>query len=283
MSDNVSRPVVVVGAGGVGLSLARALTGVRPVAGVVVRSPASHQRAVAAGFEVLALEDARVAEAGTVLLCVPDDELPALVRALAGTTGDGQLVVHTSGRHGLDVLSGLSGPVAAIHPAMTFTGTSADAAIPRDITYGVTATGQGLTEAVALVGDLGGRVELVPDERRPLYHAAISHAANHLNTLIADAADLLRASGIGDTEALLGPITRTALANALASGTGALTGPVVRGDVGTVAAHLEALAGKPAGPPYRALARRTADRAEAAGRLPAGQAEAIRAVLASSG
>src|SRR5207248_2101782 len=118
----------------------------------------------------------------------------------------------------------------------------------RDISYGVTASGEGLTEAVSLVGDLGGRLELVPEERRPLYHAALSHAANHLNTLVADAADLLRASGVQDPSAVLGSIARAALDNAIASGTAALTGPVVRGDVATVAAHLDALAAEPAGP-----------------------------------
>lgn len=283
MTDISARPVVVVGAGRVGLYLARALTGVRSVTGVVGRSNASRERAAAAGFEVLALDDARLAEAGTVLLCVPDGELPALVAGLVGTTSSHQLVAHTSGRHGLGVLAGLPGPVAALHPAMTFTGTSADDAMAKGFTFGVTATGLGRTEAVALVSDLGGRVELVTDERRPLYHAALSHAANHLNTLIADAADLLRESGVEGTGALLGPITRAALAHALASGTGALTGPVVRGDVDTVVAHLEALADEPAGPAYLAMARRTADRAEAAGRLSSTQAEAIRTVLASGG
>jgi len=282
MSDTTDRSVVVVGAGRVGLFLARALAGARPVTGVVVRSTASSRRAAAAGLEALAPDDPRVGQAATLLLCVPDDELPGLVRDLPPGGAD-RFVVHTSGRHGLGVLAGLLGPVAAVHPAMTFTGGSADAAITRDIVYGVTAAGPALTGAVALVGDLGGRVELVPDDRRPLYHAAMSHAANHLTTRIADAADLLRASGVRDTEVLLGPITRAALANALASGTAALTGPVVRGDAGTVQSHLEALADQPAEPGYRAMARRTADRAEEAGRLSAGDAAAVRAVLGSGG
>jgi predicted short-subunit dehydrogenase-like oxidoreductase (DUF2520 family) len=279
MSDQPNGSVVVVGAGRVGLYLARALAGVRSVTGIVVRSTAARERATTAGFEALALHDTRLGESSAVLLCVADDQLPALAGDLAGRLSHAQFVAHTSGRHGVGVLGGLTGAVAAIHPAMTFTGTSADDAIPRGISYGVTATGQGLVEALALVADLGGRVELVPDERRPLYHAAICHAANHLNTLIADAADLLRACGVEDTEAVLGPIARAALGNALASGTRALTGPVVRGDVGTVTAHLDALVGEPAAPTYRAMARRTAERAEAAHRLDGTRAESMLALL----
>ena len=284
MTHNAAGPVVVVGAGRVGLFLARALTGVRPVAGVVVRSGEARERATSAGLQAMSLDDRRVASASTLLLCVADDDLPGLVRALIdqGAGGDG-LVVHTSGRYGLAVLDGLAGRVAAVHPAMTFRGTAAGDAIPRDFAYGVTADGTALTEATALVHDLGGRVELVPDDRRPLYHAAMCHAANHLNTLIADAADLLRRSGVLDTEAVLGPMTRAALAHALASGTGALTGPVVRGERDTVAAHLTALDGDPAQASYRVMAARTADRAEAAGRLPPAQAQAIKALLASGG
>jgi predicted short-subunit dehydrogenase-like oxidoreductase (DUF2520 family) len=283
MSEKATGPVAIVGAGRVGLYLARSLTGVRPLTGIVVRSAPSRERVAAAGFEALTWDDAWLGQASTVLLCVPDDALPLLADELAGMVGADLFVAHMSGRHGIGVLGGLSGPVAAIHPAMTFTGTSADDAIPRGISYGVTAIGQGLAKATSLVADLGGRLELVPDERRPLYHAAICHAANHLNTLVADAADLLRASGVEDTAAVLGPIAHAALANALSSGTAALTGPVVRGDVGTVTAHVDALDGQPAGPAYRAMARRTADRAEAAGRLSRAQADAIRAVLEGGG
>jgi predicted short-subunit dehydrogenase-like oxidoreductase (DUF2520 family) len=277
------RPVAVVGAGRVGLYLARALSARgHAVSGVVVRSDAARARAAAEGFATLALDDVRVGQAGTLLLCVADVDLPGLVDLL-GAGEPAQFVAHTSGRYGLGVLSTRAGPTAAVHPAMTFTGTDADLRIPADMAYGVTALGQGLVAAQALVADLGGRVELIPDERRPLYHAAMCHASNHLNTLIADASDLMRACGVRDTAAVLGPIALAALTNALALGTAALTGPVVRGDVGTVAAHLEALAGGPVDPTYRGMALRTADRAEAAGRLQVAAAQRIRALLAAGG
>ena len=278
--------MVVVGAGRVGLFLARLLVRQgREVTGVVARSPAARDRVHAVALSAVSMDDPPVREARTLLICVADDALPDVVRSLvdAGVGDAGQFVAHTSGSHGLGVLGAFPGPVAAVHPAMTYTGTTADDAIPRDIAYGVTGTGSGLVQALALVHQLGGRGEQIPDDRRPLYHASLCHAVNHLNTLIADAADLLRACGVDDTSAVLGAITHAALTNALASGTTALTGPVVRGDRDTIAAHLRALVDQPAAPTYRAMALRTADRAHDAGRLASSAADEIRALLASGG
>ena len=290
MTDNAAPPgqgpLVVVGAGRVGLFLARSLARQgRQVTGVVTRSADARNRVAVAALAAVPIDDPLVRAARTLLICVADDDLPDVVRALvdAGVGDAGQFVAHTSGRHGLGVLGALPGPAAAVHPAMTYTGTAADDAIPRDMAYGVTATGPGLVAALALVHELGGRAELVPDDRRPLYHASLSHAVNHLNTLVADAADLLAACGVDDTSALLGAITHAALTNALASGTAALTGPVVRGDRTTVAAHLHALHDQPAAASYKAMALRTAERAQDTGRLAAPAADAIRALLASGG
>jgi predicted short-subunit dehydrogenase-like oxidoreductase (DUF2520 family) len=91
----------------------------------------------------------------------------------------------------------------------------------------------------------------------------------------------LRSAGINPAERLLGPLLSAALDNALRHGDRALTGPVARGDVGTLRVHLRVLAeAEPAAlPSYRALAARTASRAQAAGLLPASAAAEIAAVL----
>jgi len=93
---------------------------------------------------------------------------------------------------------------------------------------------------------------------------------------------LLRAAGINPAERLLGPLLSAALDNALRHGDRALTGPVARGDVGTLRTHLRVLAEtEPAAlPAYRALAERTAQRALAAGLLPQQAAADIGAALA---
>ena len=109
----------------------------------------------------------------------------------------------------------------------------------------------------------------VPESKRTLYHAGLAHGANHLVTLVSQAMDLLRASGSDDPAATLRPLLTAALDNALSYGDAALTGPIVRGDVETVRAHLADIAvTAPATlESYVAMARATANRAVADGRL----------------
>ena len=93
--------------------------------------------------------------------------------------------------------------------------------------------------AEVLVSDLRGRLVWVPEDKRILYHAGLAHGANHLVTLVTQAMGLLRESGADDPAATLRPLLTAALDNALTMGDAALTGPIVRGDVETVRAHLE--------------------------------------------
>src|SRR5690606_13266030 len=81
-------------------------------------------------------------------------------------------------------------------------------------------------------------------EHRPLYHAALVHAANHVVTAITQSAALLSRAGIDEPGRVLGPLVHASVEGAVSEAPGAvtlLTGPVVRGDVGTIAAHLHAL------------------------------------------
>jgi predicted short-subunit dehydrogenase-like oxidoreductase (DUF2520 family) len=121
----------------------------------------------------------------------------------------------------------------------------------------------------------------IPEESRHLYHAALAFAANHLVTLVAEAADMLRKAGADNPNRMLGPLLGAALDNALRFGDAGLTGPVARGDDGTVAAHVAAIqAAEPSAlKAYLALARLTADRALAAGRLSPNDAERLLDVL----
>jgi predicted short-subunit dehydrogenase-like oxidoreductase (DUF2520 family) len=280
----------VVGAGRVGAVLGNALRAAgHAVVAVSAVSQASRERAELLLPGVPVLEIPQVVErAELVLLTVPDDALPDLVAGLAATGSwqTGQLVVHTSGRFGWRVLDPavIAGAIPlAVHPAMTFTGTSLDLGRLTDCCFGVTAPTPVLPIAQALVVEMGAEPVVVSEEHRALYHAALAHGANHLVTLVAQALQLLRSVGIEPADRLLAPLLSASLDNALRRGDEALTGPVARGDAGTVAAHLEALArsGVPdAAAAYRALARTTADRALASGRLRAEHAEALLGVLA---
>jgi predicted short-subunit dehydrogenase-like oxidoreductase (DUF2520 family) len=161
---------------------------------------------------------------------------------------------------------------------MTFTGGPEDLArLRKGIPFGVTAPPDLRPLAEELVRELGGTPEWIADDRRTLYHAALAHGANHLVTLVNEAMDRLRDAGLAHPERVLDPLLHAALDNALKMGDAALTGPVSRGDAETVAAHLAALAdaAPESVPAYRALARRTVERAVAAGRLTAAEAEPI--------
>jgi len=280
--------VGVIGAGRVGAVLAAALRAQgHQIVSVAGESDASRGRAAAllAGVP-LAKPTAVARSCDLLLLTVPDDMLDNVVTQLAasGSLRPGQYVVHTSGSHGLRVLTPatrLGARPVALHPAMTFTGTSLDLDRLADCVFGVTAGPDERPLAEALVADLGGSVTWVDEDRRGLYHAGLAHGANHLVTLVAQAMELLGAAGADDPAAILRPLLGAALDNALAEGDAALTGPIVRGDVNTVRAHLteiEATAPDTL-PSYLALARATLDRVVTDGRVLPIRAAAIRRVL----
>ncbi len=271
--------VGVVSAGRVGAVLGAALARAgHTVAAVSAVSRESLRRAgdLLPGVAVLPPDEvARAAD--LVLLALPDDALAGTVRGLAAAEAlrPGQIVVHTSGAHGVDVLSpavehGALG--LALHPAMTFTGRAEDLHRVAACCFGVTAADGdevAWNVAEALVVEMGGEPVRVPEAARPLYHTALAHGANHLVTLVAECTDLLRAASVGSPERLLGPLLSAALDNALRHGDRALTGPVARGDAGTVRKHVGVLAEHAPHmlPSYRALAARTAARAADSGLL----------------
>jgi len=291
----VNRParlaVGIISAGRVGSVLGAALgrAGHR-VVGVSAVSQASLRRAEDLLPDVAVLAPPDVAAAADLLvLAVPDDELAGLVRGLVatGSLRAGQIVVHTSGAHGVAVLAPaaeIGALCVALHPVMTFSGRTEDLLRMTAASVGVTAAdGDEVAWSVgeALVVEMDADPVRIPEHVRPLYHAALAHGANHLITLVAECADLLRSAGISSAERLLGPLLSAALDNALRHGDRALTGPVARGDVGTVRKHLAVLREQAPATlaSYRVLAHRTAERAEAAGLLKPEAATEVRTTI----
>lgn len=228
--------------------------------------------------------------ADLVVLAVPDDALPGLVEGLAqtGHVRSGQFWLHPAGRYGTEVLdpvTRLGALPLAVHPIMSFTGTSVDLARLADCPFGVSAPEPLRPVAEALVVEMGGDPIWVPPEQRVLYHAALAYGSNYLITLVAQAVELLALAGIEHPQRLIAPLLGASLDNALRLGDQALTGPVARGDAASVAAHLQAIAevSPDAADGYRAMARVTAGRAVAAGLLPPQRAEALLDVLADGG
>jgi predicted short-subunit dehydrogenase-like oxidoreductase (DUF2520 family) len=282
--------VGVVGAGRVGAALGSALRAAgHAVVGASAVSAASRERVevMLPGVPVLQIPEV-VERSELVLLTVPDDALADLVAGLAATNAwqPGQIVVHTSGCHGWRVLDPAVArgiiPLA-LHPAMTFTGTSLDLSRLVECCFGVTAPTAVLPIGQALVVEMGAEPVVVAEEMRPLYHAALAHGANHLVTLVAQALELLAAAGVESPDRVIGPLLSAALDTVLRRGNDALTGPVARGDAGTVRAHVEAISGsglEAARATYLALARVTADQVLDAGRLRPEAAAALLAALA---
>lgn len=271
----------IISAGKVGAVLGAALRSAgHAIVGIHAVSDASRTRAEALlpGVPILTIPEI-VERSEVVLLAVPDDALPTLVTGLAETNAwqTGQIVIHTSGRHGTDVLTPAKEKGAiglAIHPAMTFTGLSLDLARLTTTSFGVTGPAPFLPIAQALAVEMGGEPVIIAEGDRALYHAALAHASNHLVTITGQSLQILASIGIENPARYLEPLLRASLDNALASGENALTGPVARGDAHTVAAHAEQLASYAieentgdTATAYLALARATADRAYTRGAL----------------
>ena len=238
------------------------------------------------GVAILSIEET-VADRDLILLSIPDDVLAQVVSGLATTNAvsPGTFLMHLSGRYGIEVLRPLTElgclPLA-LHPVMTFTGTSIDLNRLSACPFGVTTHPTLRPVAETLVMEMGGEPVWVPEASRSLYHAALTFGANNLMTLVNQTSELLESAGITNPEALVAPLLSASLDNALRNGDSALTGPIARGDAETVREHLRVLANfDPAvTQAYRSLARLTAVRALASGALQPQSAENLLAMLA---
>jgi predicted short-subunit dehydrogenase-like oxidoreductase (DUF2520 family) len=259
--------VAIIGPGRVGtlLAVASARAGWRVVA-VAGGRASSRTQLTARVAGVRAYEEPAAAVDGVdlVLLTVPDDAVEPVVDGLvrADALVPGQRVVHVAGSRGLAVLrrAGLAGArIAACHPAMTIPIGATDPDLLVNVPWAVTARPSDLAWARELVLALGGDPHDVADDARTLYHAALALASNAVGAAVVTARRLLLAAHVEDPAAFVRPLAHASVDNAAGAGAVALTGPIVRGDVGTVAAHL---AGIDADLPelltaYRALARAT--------------------------
>ncbi|WP_022883349.1 Rossmann-like and DUF2520 domain-containing protein [Glaciibacter superstes] len=214
--------VGIVGAGRVGPILGAALAGAgHAVIGISAISHASRDRAEAILPAVPVLTVPQIVERSElVILAVPDHELASLVAGLAatGTWRPGQLVLHTSARFGTSVLApALAGGAIplAIHPAMTFTGTSMD--LPRLAAsyFAVTAPTPVLPIGQALVVEMGGEPVIVAEEDRESYAEAIETATAFSSSIIEQASAILERIGVESPGAVIGPLVRSAMEDAL--------------------------------------------------------------------
>lgn len=288
MTPSSRMTIGIISAGRVGAVLGAALRrcGHR-ICGAYAFSEASLERLDTLLPGVPAQSPEEIARAADlVLFAVPDDELSGVIHGLDSIDAlrPGQILAHVAGRFGLEVFEGLTTPVIglALHPAMTFTGTSLDLARLSGVPWAVTGPAPFLPIAHALVAEMEG--ESFEVANRALYHAALCHGANHAVTLVAQAKEMLEASGVNNPGEYLRPLLQASIEGALNSGEALLTGPISRGDTGTVAAHCQAMDAaqvpNDTRAAYEALALATAERGEHRGILSASTLEEIRRILA---
>jgi predicted short-subunit dehydrogenase-like oxidoreductase (DUF2520 family) len=266
------RPLVgIVGAGAVGLALGVALDRAGwPVAAVASRDPARRERFRAHVGSARAFAEAAplLDDVDLVILAVPDDAVAAVAGSLRVYAG--QAIVHTSGLLGAEVLApalAAGSQAGAFHPLVAF----ADLDRALVALHGATIAIEGDDDLAAHLADMaeaigGTPVRLAPGSKAA-YHAAAVLAAGGVTALLDTIREIAGAMGLDEAGALriYLPLLEQTVANARALGIApALTGPATRGDAGTVAAHLAALAaGAPdALPVYRALLERSVAIAE---------------------
>ncbi|GAA4284678.1 DUF2520 domain-containing protein [Brevibacterium daeguense] len=293
--DETRLGVGIIGCGRVGAVMGRALREAgHALIGVTATSEASLDRAEAMlpGVPVLDIETV-VERAELVLFTVSDDVLPELVSGLAqlGRFKAGQIIMHCAGRYGTEVLAPAAGSGAipiALHPALSFTGTSIDLPRLREATIAVTAARTVLPIGQALVVEIGAEPIVVPEADRALYHAALAHASNHTVTILSQSLEMLTGLGVENPARVLTALVEASVGNTLQAGPSALTGPVSRGDIDTVTAHLDALGelaveqgSTEVRDAYRCLAKATAARAVRNGTISDAQALALIELLGS--
>ncbi len=289
----MSKRFALIGPGRVGSAISRALFehGYQPVA-VIGRSLRSTREVcsfIGCDMSLATTDLGAAGSAELILLTVPDDRIAAVASQLQrivnpepGTT----VLMHFSGVHAASVMSQPKGAMLlfSVHPLLPF----ADRQQAYERLECAPYFGEGdlaaYPVAKTLCSTLGGKLQFLCPEMKHLYHAAACLASNYLVTLIAEASSLLEECGIerAQGETALLPLLEATLHNVATSGTKkGLTGPIVRGDVGTLTAHLQALENSPTGllDLYRLLGSKTVLLAESSGRLGPGKAKKLSKLL----
>ena len=282
--------VGIVGAGPVGTALGVAISRAGwPVTAVASRDAGRRTRftSLVPGARPFAEPAALLDEVELLILAVPDDAIRAVAASIRLYSG--QVLIHTSGLIGADALEpalSAGSNIGAFHPLVSFTDD-----VERSVAglNGATVALEGNEAVVGLLADLaeaiGGVPVRLPHGTKPAYHAAAVMASGGLVALLDAIVTLGAAAGLDERGALAvyGRLMEQTLANARAIGVrAALTGPILRGDAGTVAEHIDALELLAPGvlDLYLATARRELQIAEERGTLSPDQLQRVLTALA---
>jgi len=255
--------VAIVGYGKVGRVLARGFAGRGYRLFIVAHKPHPDSWLTRRQKRVVNRIAELPADMDFVVLCVRDRQIPVLANEVVKRDGfrRGTVVCHTAGALSADVLA----PIRKVgclplawHPLQTFTGDE-DADLLKGITFGIDGDPKAVRVGEKMARALGGKPFRVPPELRPLYHLGGVFACNLMAALGGISQDLLKEVGMDERRSLaaLAPLIRTTAQNISRKELpDAITGPLKRGDVETIAAHLKVLERHPlAGEIYRVLSR----------------------------
>ena len=240
--------VALVGAGNVGTAVAYLLSrkGHEVVAVASRSADSARSAAERLGSDVRNVED--LPEADLVLIGASESGIEAVDALIAPRLESDSFVWHLAGAFGPSILSRSleAGAIAcALHPVQAIY--SVDAGVERlpGSAWGITCSDRAADASMSelVERDLDGVPVIVPEEARPLWHAASVMTSNGIAALMALSESLLSEIGVADPSAVLGPLVEGTAQNARAGGGGGatLTGPVVRGEAATVRRHMQAL------------------------------------------
>ena len=266
--------IVIVGPGRAGTSVGlAALRAGHDIVGVLGRSNVISR---AATLDAPVLDwAAPLPDCDLVIVAVRDDAIRPVAELLASSAGGAQAATHLSGLTSVEALTALKKVglgIGGFHPLQTMPNPHDGSMALSGAWVGITA-GAPLREKLEdLAVSIGARPFALDDSRRPLYHAAAACAANYVLAALGMAEEAFAAAGVPFEVAR--PLVTEVVANAFDLGPRvALTGPIARGDVGTVAAQIAAV---------EAVDPQLADDFKAFGRATArlvGTGEAMREVL----
>jgi predicted short-subunit dehydrogenase-like oxidoreductase (DUF2520 family) len=278
----------IVGAGAVGTALGLALSRAGwPIHAVASRDPGRRARftGLVDTARPFAEAQAVVEEVELIILAVPDDAIEGLARSIR--MYGGQAMIHTSGALGAEVLApamAAGTQIGSFHPLVAFADTERAIAALNGATVAIEGDDQLATLLSQMADRLGAHAVRLQPGTKAAYHAAAVLAAGGFVALLDAIAELGAVAGLDETGALAiyGPLIEGTLGNARALGIrAALTGPMTRGDVGTLTAHLTVLRTHAPGvlPLYVAAAHREIDLALERRALAPETADVMRATL----
>lgn len=249
------RTLAIVGAGRVGRALGRALRERGWRIGAVVDTTRAAARAgvrAIGGGKACAGLSCEIFSATVVLLTTPDDvvaEAAAQLARFGGAAWRGKIVLHTSGSHSHKSLAPLArrgAAIAAMHPMQTFSLRGRPQL--KGVVFGLDGHPRAVRVARRIAKSLGGIPVEIRASSKPAYHAAGGFAAPHVLATLEAGTQILARIGFSRKQAAraLLNLARETLNNVERFGPrGAWSGPLSRGDYGTIAKHVAVLRGFP--------------------------------------